>query len=312
MGVRKIGKLLNYHHGSISKILKRNGVKVKTSIEMNRKYFCNESYFSKIDSHEKAYWLGWLWSDGNVYKGTITLPLQRRDKYILKKFKTDIQSTHRIIDYLSKIEDKEYKMSVFRIYSRQIANDLAKIGLVERKGQTKNVPIIPQEFMDSFIIGEFEGDGTITINKECGSGGIIIYDTEFLCHFIKNYLDKKFNRYFGQVRKRSKSNIFLFQITKGKDVIDFYNTLYNKNISFCLLRKKKKFDKLVKKIKNRKNGLTSNFRGVSWAKQYKKFAAIFQYKGKRLRAYFDNEINAAKKYDEFAKKVLGNKAVTNF
>lgn len=310
-GVRKIGKLLDYSHSSISKILKRNGIKVKTSVEMNRKYFCNESYFSKIDSYEKAYWLGWLWSDGNVYKGVITIPLQRRDRYILEKFKSNIQSTHVIKDFYSKIKEKSYEMSVFRIYSRQMADDLAKLGLVERKGKTNNIPIVPDEFLPSFILGEFEGDGSIGNNKKYFSGKIVIFDTNAICSFLKTSLDKIFNRDVGYVKKSNYSKIFTYLISKGKDVVDFYNLIYQ-NAPFVLTRKKEKFDIVIDKIKHRKDHSTSKFRGVSWLKQYKKFEVMFSHNGKRSRAYYDNELDAAKKYDEFAKKALGNKATTNF
>jgi hypothetical protein len=38
----------------------------------NRKYFIDENYFEFINSEEKAYWLGWIASDGHLSKkGTV-------------------------------------------------------------------------------------------------------------------------------------------------------------------------------------------------------------------------------------------------
>lgn len=50
-----------------------------------RKYSLNESYFEKIDSEEKAYFLGFLFSDGSVSKYSLNLSLAEVDKEILEK-----------------------------------------------------------------------------------------------------------------------------------------------------------------------------------------------------------------------------------
>lgn len=37
------------------------------SLKQSRKHFFNESYFEVIDTEDKAYWLGFLYADGNIY-----------------------------------------------------------------------------------------------------------------------------------------------------------------------------------------------------------------------------------------------------
>lgn len=60
-------------------------------------------------------------------------------------------------------------------------------------------------------------------------------------------------------------------------------------------------------------GKSSPFRGVGWHKNHKKWVARIKVKQKFIfLAYFDNEIDAAKCYDEFAKKYFGARAVLNF
>ena len=50
------------------KILKKFGTGGRKREEYdNNKYFCNESFFETIDSHEKAYWFGFICADGNIY-----------------------------------------------------------------------------------------------------------------------------------------------------------------------------------------------------------------------------------------------------
>ena len=47
----------------------------------------NYQFFEKIDSEEKAYFLGFIYSDGCVQSNSVTLKLQKKDIIILEKMK---------------------------------------------------------------------------------------------------------------------------------------------------------------------------------------------------------------------------------
>jgi len=58
---------------------------------------------------------------------------------------------------------------------------------------------------------------------------------------------------------------------------------------------------------------SSRYKGVIWNKQVKKWSVQMNvYRKSRFLGYFDNEVEAAKTYDEAAKKYFGEFAMLNF
>ena len=98
------------------------GIKNPNKNRVNRRI--KSDYFSTIDCPEKAYWLGFLFTDGCVdcYKGTgrIRLQLQEADLEILEKFKEDLQIDSKII------YDRRYNNACCSVefVDAQIYNDL--------------------------------------------------------------------------------------------------------------------------------------------------------------------------------------------
>jgi DNA invertase Pin-like site-specific DNA recombinase len=72
---------------TVCRILKRNNIKLRPATANKRQYKINEDYFEKIDTEEKAYFLGFLYADGHITSGkgkSITLSLQKADIHILE------------------------------------------------------------------------------------------------------------------------------------------------------------------------------------------------------------------------------------
>ena len=84
---KEIKEYTNLSISTIMNVLKRNGMKNKTS----KVYSYDESYFKNIDTEEKAYWLGFLYADGYVRKrqrnSEMRLKLGIKDLDHLEKFK---------------------------------------------------------------------------------------------------------------------------------------------------------------------------------------------------------------------------------
>ncbi len=121
LSIRLIGEKYHRPHTSISRLLKKNGYTVKSSQEASRKHFLNEDYFKVIDSEKKAYWLGWIFSDGSILKSgkEMRIKLQSRDLDVLEELKKDLEFTGNIkhgIAYKTKKEtkiDKGFKKSEY-------------------------------------------------------------------------------------------------------------------------------------------------------------------------------------------------------
>lgn len=122
------------------------------------KYSMDESFFDKW-SKEMSYFLGWLYSDGNVSKEkrNFTLHINSKDMHILKIFKKRLKSNHPI---------KVYKnAATLRIHSRIMCEKLNELGCVPKKSLIIKFPYVPNKYLNHFIRGFFDGDGSIHFNK---------------------------------------------------------------------------------------------------------------------------------------------------
>ena len=65
ISLRQIEKDFDVSRKTISKFLEEKGIKTVKGNHY-RKYFHNFDFFEKIDSEEKAYWLGFMFADGYI------------------------------------------------------------------------------------------------------------------------------------------------------------------------------------------------------------------------------------------------------
>ncbi len=161
-------KLAKHYNTSVSfvfRMLQRYGAKTRTFTDINKKYEIDETIFEKIDCEWKAYFLGLLFSDGNVYHNTVCISLQQSDKNLLLKLKEILFGNQPKELYVRNTGNPnhqlQYKLS---IHSKKIADDLRKLGCISKKSLTLKWPdegVIPKNLMHHFIRGIFDGDGTI-------------------------------------------------------------------------------------------------------------------------------------------------------
>lgn len=130
-------------------------------------YHCNYDYFEVIDTEDKAYWLGFIYADGNINKAksTLRINLQGRDNLHLAKLNKSIQGNFHVRLFDEKHGDKTYPMCQILIYSTKMANDLIDKGVFPSKTDKITFPNLPNDLVRHFIRGYFDGDGSICERK---------------------------------------------------------------------------------------------------------------------------------------------------
>ena len=122
----------------------------------------NDDYFEVIDTEEKAYFLGLLFADGNVYlkRHRVQLTLANEDAYIIQKFAD-------CIGYTGKLYIDKEKYSKLILPSKKMCNDLISLGCTANKSLTLKFPTgVPDNLLHHFVRGYFDGDGHISKDKK--------------------------------------------------------------------------------------------------------------------------------------------------
>lgn len=88
---RQIAKDIGIDVTVLNRYIEENNL-ARSNNRVNKNIKSN--YFSTIDAPEKAYWLGFLFTDGSVdhrqKTGRVRLQLQEQDKEILEQYKQDL------------------------------------------------------------------------------------------------------------------------------------------------------------------------------------------------------------------------------
>lgn len=196
---KEIMEELNISEHSIAKFFKNNLI-----------YRFNEDCFENIDTEEKAYWLGFLWADGNISKHAIFLELQGSDVDHLIKFRNFLGNNYQEFD---KTKGNCIRL---RANSKKIIEDLIKLGF-GLKDDRVVIPELSPELLNHFIRGYFDGDGHIRVKDNrfegCDISGRIM--------FIDN-LNKHVNFEREELHSTNSKRIYAHK----KTALDFINKLY--------------------------------------------------------------------------------------
>lgn len=246
---KKVANHLNVNEKTIYTWLKKLGIDTsQTGSQGARKNNLNHDYFKKIDSEDKAYWLGFIMADGCVYVGSnhtlrLQINLASSDLDHLNKFQEAIESSYKI--QIKKVNQKN-EVAILKINSTELCKDLQNLGVVFRKSLICEMPNIPNELMKHFIRGYFDGDGCITTPKNKNTK-VTIVGGEKMMKSIKDFL-KKENIFISLHNPYKGKKTFTLETQSKKNVTEFLRFLYD-DASIYLDRKYFLYKKFLEKSK---------------------------------------------------------------
>lgn len=147
-----------------------------------RTHRCDDSYFDRIDTQEKAYWLGFVAADGGVVGNTVRVKLAAKDKEHLRRLRVSLGATNPVLDTVTKVNGEPFAQSYLTITSKRLASGLASHGVVPNKSATLEWPEhLAPDLIRHYLRGYVDGDG-----------GFYVYPDKarperlpvFLCTFI--------------------------------------------------------------------------------------------------------------------------------
>ncbi len=222
----------------IMKVLKRNGVILRNRSDAAKTYSVDRNYFKLVDTKEKAYILGLIYSDGNVSKDSFTLCFKWNDKYILEIITKELNFTGPLNFRPGGKNTNNTNRSdawALRIHDKEFVTSLKNLGVIERKTTQLKFPYwLDKSLWESFILGLLDGDGNISIYKNnlktniAGAPNI----TNEIKKIVESELGIKSRLYFPVG-----SNGTIVNFDSSPRSLKFLNWLYNNPPKFFFKRK---------------------------------------------------------------------------
>ena len=223
-------------------------------------YKLNDSYFNKINSPDKAYFLGLILSDGCIYtrneecQSWVSLGLQEKDEHILQEFKQYLDYDKPLYSAKREIEKTRVisSMKVLQIVSDEMVNDLRSLGITERKTWNCDFPEIPSNLRRYMVRGFFDGDGGVSKTR----GGINKSDytltfcgNTYTINYIENILTEN-NIKFAKVKcnpEKYSHDFYSINIFNTRSIYSFYTIFYKNgdNDNLKLKRKENLFNSFL-------------------------------------------------------------------
>ena len=219
--LKQLGKEFNCSYPTIRNLLNKHKIKSRGN---KQGYPRDEFYFNKIDTEEKAYWLGFLYADGCVHSNNYEISVNITDKEHIEKFKAAIKAFNHNI---TEIQDKRFQnaktLYQFSIKDKQLHQDLIKWGCIPQKSLLINkIPNIPRDYVSHFLRGYFDGDGSLHYLRGTNNYRISFVGTKDFLNDIQKEL---------QTNVSLQSNIagkaYVLQIAGRKQVERILNYLYD-------------------------------------------------------------------------------------
>lgn len=172
------------------------------------RYSCyNATIFDKIDTEEKAYWLGFIFADGYItdpetsteHRYKFELCLSSKDEEHIRKFAKFVEFTgkieHRTISSCPTGNKDSYSAVRIILSGKHLWEVLNSYGCTPRKSLTLKFPNVSifenKSLVRHFIRGYFDGDGSLGIYDTIDKNGNKHYHCKPICGMLgtKEFLE---------------------------------------------------------------------------------------------------------------------------
>ncbi len=250
-GTVEISKKYSVSFSWVNEFLKSRNVKIRNRSQASRIFKINEHYFDKIDSEEKAYWLGFIFADGcNTRKG-FTISISRKDKDHLNKIKNVLYDDNRynIKDAYAFCKGKKYKISQFWLTSKYLSGVLSGLGAIPAKSLVLKFPEwIDKLLIRHFIRGYFDGDGCLHVYRNRATATFSLIGTNEFLNSVNSILKNKIGLIECCMSKRNR--VWYLTTTRHNNLKLIYDWFYS-DADLFLSRKKEKFIEYFNKKRKR-------------------------------------------------------------
>jgi hypothetical protein len=228
---RKLGRTID---ATKSKFTEQHGRYVGSNIR-------ERTHFFDVWSHDVAYALGYIWSDGCITHNRISFGCVESDGYIPLGITKQIGLNYE--QYImpggmksvnGRMCDTQNQLCI-RINNVWLVEQLKRdYGLCERKSFVNpDFPEVPPEFIGSFTRGVFDGDGTLTMckkykSKEVQAAGVQIAGSYWFLDGLAFHLGTALDILIPEVTESKTSSICKISWYRRSDVSKIYHEFYDR------------------------------------------------------------------------------------
>ncbi|SEB04303.1 hypothetical protein SAMN02910384_03187 [Pseudobutyrivibrio sp. ACV-2] len=210
----------------------------KEGIERDNRYKntdVNVDYFENVDTADKAYFAGFMFTDGNVGDdNSIRITVAKRDIEILKIFNKYTNNMNQIKETERIRENRRNTIEVSTCFkSEKTKNDLCNLGIVPRKTYYGKPKMVANKLLSHMIRGMIDGDGWISSRGHnigfCGN--------EYAVKFVHDVLVDKLGVYDVKIIKRKGKHLWQVQWCAQEDIRKIGEYIYRDKGDCYLSRK---------------------------------------------------------------------------
>lgn len=228
-------------HTAIIAALRRTNTKQRSPSDRNRLYTLNPYVFDVINE-QSAYWWGFIYADGYIYRRTLTMRLSAKDKnhlYPLRDFMQSNSPIHDVETSVLKSTNKTYKISRIEFTSEYLKNRLQQLGVVTGRTNFQHaIQHLPISMRHHWIRGLFDGDGSIDFKKSCGQPRVRIVGKLDCMMWVKSI-------FINDAKVKTKAKLYqhgkVFYISlDGRRIVSTVTKYIYNRANVCMERKKSK------------------------------------------------------------------------